>query len=245
MMPRALLYFCCTLVLFAPTLAQEKKKPSPGPRVVLTIPFGAAPGKSTKLTIRGKNLDSASEVKVTGGSARILSKGKAGVPDKNPDQVGDTQIVIELKLDAKTVAASLVVVTPTGATKPHVLRVETATAEQEPNDGFNAAQMIALPIVVDGTISRARDVDVFHLQGKKGQRVFAEVHASRHGSPLDAVLALYDGKGQLLASNDDFTKEHRDARIEVVLPADGDYYLSLIDAHDTGGPLHVYRLAIK
>jgi hypothetical protein len=48
-----------------------------------------------------------------------------------------------------------------------------------------------------------------------------------------------------MATNDDFTKDHRDALLEVALPADGDYYLSLIDAHDTGSNLHVYRLIVK
>ena len=34
-------------------------------------------------------------------------------------------------------------------------------------------------------------------------------------------------------------------KIETVLPGDGVYYLSLIDAHDTGSALHVYRLIVK
>jgi hypothetical protein len=29
-----------------------------------------------------------------------------------------------------------------------------------------------------------------------------------------------------------------------VLPRDGVYYLSLIDAHDTGSSLHLYRLLV-
>jgi len=237
-----------------PTAAQDKKKPPPKiePRVLLAIPLGVAPGKTTKLTLRGAHLDDAKEVRIVDnhGAAKILSKGKAAVPDKNPDKVGDTQIEIELKLNDKIAGdtVSLVVVTPHGATKPHLVLVETTLpliAEKEPNEGFQSAQTITLPVVVEGTINRSKDVDVFRIDGKKGQKLHAEVLASRHGSPLDAMLTVHDAKGIALATNDDFAKEHRDARIEMTLPADGVYYLSLIDAHDTGSYLHVYRLVVK
>ena len=59
------------------------------------------------------------------------------------------------------------------------------------------------------------------------------------------MLTLYDARGEQIAANDDFTKEHRDAKIETVLPADGVYYLSLIDAHDSGSNLHAYRVVVK
>jgi len=242
------------LLLALPTGAQDKKKqpPKAEPRVYFSVPLGAAPGKTTRLTLRGSALDDAKEVKIAdgAGSAKILSKGKAGAPDKNPEKVGDTQIEIELKLDAKFVgsAISVIVVTPNGETMPHAVLVETlfpVVADKEANDGFRTAQTINLPCVVEGTIGRAKDVDVFCLEGKKGQTVTFEVLASRHGSPLDATLTLYDAKGQQIAANDDFSREHRDPRIELALPADGQYFVSLLDAHDSGSNLHVYRLVVK
>ena len=36
-----------------------------------------------------------------------------------------------------------------------------------------------------------------------------------------------------------------DSRLEVTLPRDGPYYVSVIDAHDQGGPAHVYRLIVR
>jgi hypothetical protein len=236
---------------FLPGAAQDKKKPAAKiePRVFLAVPLGAAPGKTTKITLRGVNLDNAKEVKFVDGKGtiKIASKGRAAVPDKNPEKVGDTQVELELTLDAKLSGDSvtLVVVTANGATKPHPILTAPAIAEKEPNDGFRAAQAVQLPIVIEGTIGRPKDVDVFRLEGKKGQRIQAEVLASRHGSPLDAILTLYDARGEPIGSNDDFAKEHRDARIETVLPADGTYFLSLIDAHDSGSDLHMYRLVVK
>ena len=252
-MPRSLLITTFFFVALLPSDAQDKKKPAAKtePRVIFTIPLGAAPGKVTKLTLRGANLEYAKEVKVVDGlgSAKILSKGKAAVPDKNPDKVGDTQIEVELKLESNITGntVSLVVVTPEGETKAHHLLVDSAlpVADKEANEGFRTAQPISLPAVIDGTIGRQRDVDVFRLDGKKGQKLVAEVLASRFGSPLDAILMLHDAQGQQLAANDDFAKDHRDAKIELSLPADGSFYLSVIDAHDTGSNLHVYRLVVK
>jgi len=85
------------LAVFAvlPSFGQDKKKPAPKnePRVILAVPLGAAPGKTTRLTLRGAHLEDATDVKVaTGkGSVKILGKGKAAVPDKNPDKVGDAK----------------------------------------------------------------------------------------------------------------------------------------------------------
>lgn len=239
------------LVALLPTPAQDKKKPEPKkePRVIFTLPIGVAPGKS-KLILRGHHLDDAKEVRTDHGSVKLVKTAKASVPDKNPDKVGDTQIEIELRLEpgfAKD-AIELIVVTPLGDTKPHRVPVETkpqVTAEKEANDGFRTAQSITLPAIIDGSINRPRDVDVFQFTGTKGQKVQIEALASRHGGPLDAILTLYDAKGNQLATNDDFDKDHRDARIELTLPADGIYYLSLVDAHDTGSALHVYRLVVK
>jgi hypothetical protein len=237
-----------------PSVAQDKKKPPPKaePRVIFSVPLGAVPGKATKLTLRGVALDDAKEVKIAGGigSVKLLNKGKAGAPDKNPDKVGDTQVEIELTLDAKSAgeSVSLSVVTPNGETKPHVVLIETKLpwiAEKESNAGFRTAQSVTIPCVIEGAIGQAKDVDVFRFEGKKSQAIIAEVLASRHGSPLDAILTLYDANGRQLAGNDDFAKEHRDPRIERTLPADGVYYLSLIDAHDTGSNLHVYQLRVR
>jgi hypothetical protein len=179
---------------------------------------------------------------------KIVSQGKANVPDKNPDKVGDTQVVVDVTLPAEQkTPVSFVVVTEQGATKPHQLLVDVSAPlvkEKEPNDGFRQAQPVQIPQIVEGAIERPRDVDVYRIDGKAGQRLLIEVQAARHGSPLDGQLTLYDAKGQEVAGNDDHGGS-LDPRLEVTLPRDGVYYLSLLDAHDTGSPLHVYRLVVR
>jgi hypothetical protein len=259
-----LLVAVCVLAVLPPGLpsvrAQDKKKVEKQvePRVTMVIPLGAAPGKTTKLTIRGLKLDTATEIRFTGPKAKakipevkakIVSKGKAAVPDKNPEKVGDTQLVAEVSLPAGQPGEPLtfVVVTPSGETKPHPILVETSlpvVAEKEPNDGFRQAQAIPVPGVVDGVIERPRDVDVFRIEGRAGQRLQLEVLAARYGSALDSILTVYDAAGREVASNDDI-KDSVDSRVEVTLPRDGIYYACIIDAHDQGGPEHVYRLVVR
>jgi len=116
--------------------------------------------------------------------------------------------------------------------------------EKEPNGGFRGAQDLQPPVTVDGAIPQAFDVDVYHLQGKAGQKLRAEILAARFGSALDATLTLHDARGSVLLSCDD-TKESRDPLLEFTLPADGSYFLAVADAHDTGGITHIYWLQIQ
>jgi hypothetical protein len=247
------LFAALPLLLSAPrsTPAQDKKdEKKQDPEIKLVIPLGVSPGKTTRLTVRGLKLDGAKELRFSdpGVKVKIVSKGAAPVPDKNPNVVGDTQIVVDLTVPAEVKTPLTVsAVTPAGEAKPHAVLVETTlpvVAEKEPNDGFRQAQTIQLPQVVDGVIERPKDVDVFRFEGKAGQKVVAEVFAARHGSGLDPILTLYSAAGQVLATNDDFGGT-LDSRVEFTLPAAGAYFLAVQDAHDLGGPPNVYRLVLR
>lgn len=241
------------LVAGAALPARDKKPPEKdAPRVIVAVPLGIPAGKATKVTLRGLKLDTATEVRfpTPKATAKVLSKGKAAVPNmQDAKHVGDTQVEIEVTLpaDAPEGAAEFTVLTPAGESGPHKLLVEKTIpviAEKEPNNGFKQAQPVALPQAVDGVIGQNQDVDVFRFEGKAGQRVLIEVLATRYGSALDSYLSLHDADGKLLATNDDI-EGSTDSRIEVALPKDGAYFASIIDAHDTGGPAHVYRLVVK
>jgi hypothetical protein len=232
--------------------AQDKKpEPKDQPRVIVALPLGVTPGVKARVTLRGLKLDTATEVRCTDSGAvlKILGKGKAAVPNQQePARVGDTQLEIELTIPSGKPAGttSLVAVTPSGESPPYALIVNGSTsplAEKEQNPGFRQAQPIQPGQTIEGAIGQPQDVDVFRLEGQANRTLVIEVVAARHGSPLDAVLMLYDAAGQEVAGNDD--SEHgSDARLTVKLPRTGVYYLSLLDAHDQGGPVHVYRLVV-
>jgi hypothetical protein len=243
------------LLLLAP-IAFAPAQPKPPdmkdkPRLIVAAPIGVAPGKTSKLTVRGLKIDTASEIRVHDpkSTAKLLAKAKVAVPNQqDPAQVGDSQIEIEVTLpdDYPMTTLSLSVVTPAGESPPYRMLVDPnpVIAEKEPNNSFKTAQPIALPQSIDGVISQSQDVDVFRFEGKEGQAVVIEVFAARYGSPLDSFLTLYTADGQIVASNDDHGGS-ADSLIETTLPKSAAYYVSLIDANDQGGPAYVYRLSVR
>jgi hypothetical protein len=237
-----------SLIVVIPLLAAA---PPELPKVTVVAPLGIAPGVKTRLTIRGLRLDSATEVRCQEpkATAKLLTKSKVGVPNpQDLDQLGDKQVEAEVTLppDYPNRTVTVSVVTPAGESRAHELLVERAPVldEKEPNNGFRQAQTIALPQEVQGRIDPAKDVDLFRFKGKAGQRLTIEVFAARYGSPLDALLTLYDDAGHILASCDD-SGDSADPRLEVTLPKDGMYCVGVSDANDQGGATYLYRLSVR
>jgi hypothetical protein len=240
------------LLPFGTASGEPKQEKKDGPQVVVVAPLGVAPGETVKVIIRGVRLDAATEVRFLEPktSAKVLNKGKDNVPNgQDAALIGDSHIEIEVKLppDTPNGTVPFLVVTPAGESKAHLLLVErdaSVIAEKEPNNGFRQAQPVQVPQLIDGAINPPLDVDVFRIEGKEGQKIVCEVFAARYGSPLDSILTLYDADGHVLASNDD-SGGSADSRLELTLPKNGVYFLSLIDAQDLGGPAFVYRLALR
>jgi len=124
--------------------------------------------------------------------------------------------------------------------------------EQEPNDSRETAQLVTLPVIINGRIDHPGDWDVFRFEGRTGDPVVADVDARRLDSPLDSVIKLTDAAGKQLAFNDDFEDKgsglnthHADSYFSTVLPTNGTYYLWLGDAQQKGGPEYSYRLRLS
>jgi hypothetical protein len=124
--------------------------------------------------------------------------------------------------------------------------------EQEPNNSPDCAQVVKLPVIINGRIDQQGDWDVFRFEGKAGEQVVAEVMARRLDSPLDSVLRLTDAAGHQLAFNDDYDDQaeglethHADSYLAYTLPADGPYFVHLGDAQHQGGADYAYRLRLS
>ncbi len=256
-MSRLLILLALPIALAAPATSQDKKEPDkkkdPPPKVLYAVPLVAKLGEKQKLALRGKGLAAVKDVKVAGADeakVKVLGAKAVGVPANFPgDRVGDSEVEIELELpkDAKPGAVKLTAVGPGGDSNAYTLLVRDelpAVAEKEPNDGFDQAQKVAVPAAIEGTIKNERDVDVFKFEGKKGDKVRIEVQAARFGSPLDALVVLYDANRAVVDSADD-TDGTPDPVLKVALPKDGVYYISVIDAHDLGGANFGYRLVVR
>jgi hypothetical protein len=221
------------------------------PKILLAYPLALKAGETMKVKMRGRKLDSTSEVTTTAPNVmiKVLNKGAAEVPQKlNPDAVGNSQVEIELVLPADLPAGNLPLVAKTGSGETPAFELfiggpHPVIAEKEGNDGFRQAQEIAPPACVDGSIQSGQDVDVFAIELAAGKTLKADLFAARRGSALDGLLSLYDEKGRLIVQADD-VGDSRDPRIEWKAAAAGKYLLVVQDAFDYGGPTHPYRLIL-
>lgn len=124
--------------------------------------------------------------------------------------------------------------------------------ESEPNNREKQAQRVTLPVVMNGTIGRPGDTDLFQFEGRAGDEFVAEVFARRLDSPLDSTIKLTDASGACLALSDDVedvsagvNTHHADSYLKVKLPAKGLYTLHLSDAQHKGGEAYAYRLRLS
>lgn len=230
--------------------ADEKPAPEP-PRIAMCSPLAVLPGTTTKVVIRGWQLDKATAVRSDNKSVtvKILSKGSAAIPNKqDAKQIGDQQVEIEIVLAGEVAPGRvmLTVVTEAGESQPHALLIGgefPIVLDKEANDGFRQAQTIQVPQIIDGQIHGDANVDVFAFDVADETQLLIEVEARRLGSGLDSILTVYDKRGSIVAVNDDHS-EAADSRLDVKLAA-GKYFISLQDAHDHGGAAHPYRLVVQ
>lgn len=131
--------------------------------------------------------------------------------------------------------------------QPNYIRVSTFpnALETEPNNETAQATVVdaELPVALNGVIEQKGDIDYFKIKAKKGVPLDLSVFARRLRSPLDSVLAIYDAKGNRIQLNDDAGST--DSYIRWAAPADGDYFISVKDQLDRGGPTYTYRVEIK
>jgi len=118
--------------------------------------------------------------------------------------------------------------------------------EVEPNDDPTATQApLTAPVVANGRIATAGDVDYWLVAAKKDQPLDLDVRAGRLGSPLDPILIVEDTEGKLIVEIDDLSGTESDAKLRFAPPADGTYRIRVQErSANRGGPEFGYRLYV-
>jgi Concanavalin A-like lectin/glucanases superfamily len=194
------------------------------PFVTSFFPLGSRVGETTKIDVKGWNLD---ETQITpdlkdvcSGVYPVSVRGQGGLLLSNP--------------------------------LPFAKDTLPECFEKEPNSQLKTAQKVALPVIINGRIDLTSKKDLFQFEGRSNTVVVAEVTARRLNSPLDSIIKLTDTEGKILAMNDDREDEaaginthHADSYIAYTLPKDGTYVIHLTDTQNKGGEDYNYRLRIS
>jgi len=124
--------------------------------------------------------------------------------------------------------------------------------EAAPVAGGGIPQNVPFPVIVNGTLDKPNEVDIYRFEGKAGQNIVIETRARQLGSPVDTLVTLADSRGNILATHDDQTNvftglltHHCDSVIDTRILADDTYEVRVRDNRGKGGPDYHYRLRIS
>ena len=115
--------------------------------------------------------------------------------------------------------------------------------EKEPNSEMSEAQAIEMNVTVLGVVA-TEDIDYFKFTGKKGDRVSVEVQALRMGYLFDPAIALLDSNRFEIAVSDDTPLTKQDPFFSVILPEDGEYFISIRESSFRGNGSSQYRMHV-
>jgi hypothetical protein len=132
----------------------------------------------------------------------------------------------------------------TSGLRPAVLASEVIEAIESPSAGENL-QSLSAPSAVHGRLTKAGEEDRYRVKAAAGQKLKAEIHAARHGSPVDAVLTVYDAQGKNVLATGDDRPGMKDPAVEFTVPAGAsDVVVGVKDLLRRGGDDFAYRLAL-
>jgi len=250
-MSRVSLLLTVTVCLtFASTVSAQQTRP----RIGYIYPAGSRQGAELELIVGGRNLAGVATASISGSGIDTFAFGYSNPENPPTPAIAETVTVrVTIAADAKPGPRELRLETPAGLSNPLVFHVgqlpEFREAEKRSATSTEEVMDIALPSVVNGQIMPG-DIDRFRFKAKKGQRLVFAVSA-RELIPylpdavpgwFQAVLALFDAKGNELKFADDF-RFHPDPVLAFEVPEDGEYTIAVYDNIFRGREDFVYRLA--
>jgi hypothetical protein len=118
--------------------------------------------------------------------------------------------------------------------------------ETEPNNYASQAQVISGNTLISGTIGSTEDMDSFKFAGKKGDIVSVVCDTQGLSSSLDSLVFIAGADLSIVAWNDqNGLYAQDDSFLQIVLPADGTYYVVVLDYYGWGGSDYPYKLHMR
>ena len=115
--------------------------------------------------------------------------------------------------------------------------------ETEPNSISDDAQLVEMPVTINGQIAGECDLDYFRFHVNEGDVVTIDTVAARLGSALDPVVQVFDHAGHRLAAQE--LRVGADPVLSFRAAAGGEYQLMISGVTFRGGPSFVYRVTVS
>ncbi len=226
---RILSRFAGALALIAISSACLVGKADAAPTITNVSPRGLTIGAVTTLTVTGAQLTQNSRVLLATPIAEqtVQPGAKAGV------------LQVAISLDAGTPAGVYLLRIGNGQGVSNAVSVSVDSLPQQPF----AEEIKQTPVAMTGALTGSA-IQSTRFRGAAGQRVVIDVEAQRLGSKLNPVLELVKPDGVQLAYSQYEPAIAGDARLDVELPAAGEYTIKLHDALFRGGAPGFFRLKV-
>jgi hypothetical protein len=233
---------------------------STAPWIDAVFPCAVEPGKTTRVTVYGRNLPGGKPDASAVADERVLEKitvdvtapplsGTNGVPPVassgllTPKMAGIDGFEYRLRND-------------TGWS--NAFRIGLARAPLVLDNGNNetpqTAQVVPVPCEIAGHVEKPRDRDWYTFTAKKGQAFIIEIFSDRLGAPTYPYFMLKSEKADLKESDDNqdglnlkfYIRSEDPLPFQFVVPEDGKYQLLVSSrlADTVTGPRHFYRVRI-
>lgn len=208
------------------------------PELRIVLPRGGQRGTELDITLEGQRLADAQEILLYSPGITVTK-----LEVVKPDQV---KVHIQIAKEAAIGEHQLRVRAASGISELRTFYVGPfpIIESKKPNNDFAQPQKIDLNVTVAGVIENEQ-VNYFAVEGKKGQRITAEVHGMRLGAVLfDPYVAILDTKRFELAVSDDTALAMQDSIASALAPADGTYVIQIRETSYGGGGDNRYLLHV-
>jgi hypothetical protein len=225
---------------------------STAPWIDAVFPCVVEPGKTTSVTVYGRNLPGGKLDASAVAEDRVLEKitvpvtgaqGPSFSGSVTPKMAGTDGFEFRLRNDS-------------GWSNPFLIGLARAplVLDNGNNDTPETAQEVPVPCEIAGHVEKPRDRDWYTFTAKKGQTFLIDILSDRQGAPTYPYFILRNDKGYLKESDDNqdglslkfYTRSEDPQVFPFVAPEDGKYQLLVSSrlADTMTGPRHFYRVRI-
>ena len=217
-----------------PAGAEPTQRPLTAPPEITELSqWGLRIGETARLVIRGQHLGDRPRIAIPGLSLRQTV------------QNGSTpaELIVELSVAENTIPGIYPLRVQTEHGVSAALPLSCDSLPQRPASATSPASPAELPAAFSGVVTGSQRPRVY-FRGLAGQRIVADVECRRLAASIDPVLEFCDARGVPLRIASGRVYLGGDPRVELRLPEDGLYFVTLHDLRYRAQGVNPFRIKL-